>query len=47
MTGSERSEWEQPDPNIEPDPDEIVIPKVPYEEDDSADSDNGEEEAKD
>ena len=46
MPISEQLEWERPDPNIEPDPDEVIIPKVPHDDDvstDIEDTDNDEE----
>ena len=42
MPISEQLEWESPDPNSEPDPDEIVIPRVPWDDDASEDTDNDE-----
>jgi len=40
MPISEQLEWERPDPNREPDPDEIIIPKVPHDDDVSTDSED-------
>ncbi len=37
MTGSELNEWETPDPNREPDSDEIIIPMVQYDDDNPPD----------
>ncbi len=43
MPGSGQPEWEQPDPNIERDSDEIIIPRIPWDDDnppDLEDTDN-------
>ena len=39
MPISEQQEWEKPNPSDEPDPDEVIIPKVPLDDDVSTDSD--------
>ena len=51
MCNSKQQEWESPSPNIEPDSDEIFIPKIPWDEgntldgddNDNDDDDNGDE----
>ena len=39
MSVTEQLEWERPDPSSEPDPDDIIIPKVPHDDDVSTDPD--------
>ncbi len=43
MLNTGQPEWEQPDPNIEPDPDKVIIPRIPWDDDaqpDSGDTDD-------
>ena len=50
MPISEQLEWERPDPNSEPDPEEIIIPKVPHDDDvlsDSEDTDSDDDQERD
>ena len=44
MPNSGQLEWEPPDPNSEPDPDAVIIPRVPHDDDVSDDTDNGDDE---
>ena len=44
MFNSEQQEWERPDPNIEPDSDEIFIPEIPWDDDNTPDTDDSDSE---
>ncbi len=37
MLNTGQPEWEQPDPNMEPDPDRVVIPRIPWDDDNPPD----------
>ena len=47
MPGPINQEWERPDPNVEPDPDEVIIPSVPWDDDAPPDSEETNDEDRD
>ncbi len=44
MLSSIQQEWERPDPTIEPDPGDVIIPRVPFDDDNSPDPEETDQE---